>query len=145
MKCRIIETALITAALLLSASLCLAVENKPGTAVETKAVSGANTTETITKKTSAKTKGVKAATKVKLVDINSASKTELKTLPGISDTEADKIIAGRPYLSKAHLVTQNVLARSVYENLKPLVIAKQNKATAAKLEEMQKQAEKKKR
>lgn len=44
-----------------------------------------------------------AVAKIKLVDINSAGKKELKTLPGIGDTDADKIIAGRPYGSKAHL------------------------------------------
>ena len=86
----------------------------------------------------------KAAAKIKLVDINSAGKAELKTLPGIGDAEADKIIAGRPYLTKAHLTTHNIVSRELYEKLKTLVIAKQNKATAAKLEEMQKQAEKKK-
>ncbi|CAG4883523.1 DNA-binding protein [Georgfuchsia toluolica] len=86
----------------------------------------------------------KPVAKVKLVDINSAEKKELMTLPGISDTEADKIIAGRPYLTKAHLTTRNIVSRAVYEKLKTLVIAKQNKATAAKVAEMQKQAEKKK-
>ncbi|UCH16460.1 MAG: helix-hairpin-helix domain-containing protein, partial [Burkholderiales bacterium] len=40
------------------------------------------------------------AAKEKLIDVNSASRAELKTLPGIGDAEADKIIAGRPYLSK---------------------------------------------
>jgi len=54
-----------------------------------------------------------------------AGKAELKTLPGIGDAEADKIIAGRPYLSKANLVTHHILARGVYENLKTLVIARQ--------------------
>lgn len=126
MRHRIIETTLIAATLLLcanqslAANLSLAVENKQGTAAETKAISGAKTTEK-----SAKVKEAKAAAKVKLVDINSAGKTELKTLPGISDTEADKIIAGRPYLSKAHLTTHNILSRSVYEKLKTLVIARQ--------------------
>lgn len=127
MKHSIITTTLIAAALLLSASLSLAVEIKPGTAAETKAVSSPKTTEK-----SAKPKAAKATAKVKLVDINSANKKELKTLPGISDAEADKIIAGRPYLTKAHLVTDNVLPRGTYENLKALVIAKQKLEPAAK-------------
>jgi len=118
MKHRSIKSVLITAALLLSANLALAVENKPGTAAETKASSGP-------KATGKSVKAAKAAASVKHVDINSASKKELKALPGISDADADKIIAGRPYLSKAHLATQNIISRPVYENLKTMVIAKQ--------------------
>jgi DNA uptake protein ComE-like DNA-binding protein len=62
---------------------------------------------------------------VKLVDINSASRAELKTLPGIGDAEADRIIKGRPYLSKAELVTRNVMPEGVYVSLKKQIIAKQ--------------------
>jgi competence protein ComEA len=127
MNCNILQSALIAAALLLSAGLSPAADDKPGTAAETKAVGGAKATEK-----SAKTKGTKPAAKVKLVDINSASKKELKTLPGIGDAEADKIIAGRPYLSKALLVSQDILPRGVYENLKTLVIAKQKLDSAGK-------------
>lgn len=61
----------------------------------------------------------------RLVDINGASRVELKTLPGIGDDEARKIIAGRPYLSKAELATKNVLPTGVYLALKDRVIAKQ--------------------
>jgi competence protein ComEA len=61
---------------------------------------------------------------VKLVDINSASRAELKTLPGIGDAEAAKIIAARPYLSKADLATNNVLPTGVYIALKDRIIAK---------------------
>jgi len=54
----------------------------------------------------------------KLVNINDASRAELKTLPGIGDAEAEKIVAGRPYLSKADLVTKNVLPTGVYLSLR---------------------------
>lgn len=128
MKRSSIQSALIAAALLLSASLSLAAETKPATPAETKAISGLRTT---TEK-GAKAKDAKAAANVKLVDINSAGKKELMTLPGISDAEADKIIAGRPYFTKAHLVTHNILPRGVYENLKARVIAKQKQNPAAK-------------
>lgn len=59
----------------------------------------------------------------KLVDINSASRAELKTLPGVGDAEADRIIAGRPYLSKAQLVTKNVIATGPYLQLRHHVVA----------------------
>ena len=74
----------------------------------------------------------KAAVKVKLVDINSASAAELKTLPGISDTEAAKIIAGRPYGSQAWLVTQKILDMAAYQQLKDLIVARQPSKDAAK-------------
>jgi DNA uptake protein ComE-like DNA-binding protein len=62
---------------------------------------------------------------IKLVDINSASRQELKTLPGIGDAEADKIIAGRPYLTKVDLVTKNVLPQGPYVSLKDRIVATQ--------------------
>jgi len=40
-------------------------------------------------------------------------------------TEADKIIAGRPYLSKAHLVTRNILSGAHYAQIKDQIIARQ--------------------
>lgn len=80
-----------------------------------------------------------ARPKVKLVDINTAGKAQLKTLPGIGDAEAGRIVAGRPYLSKADLVTANVIPRDTYEGLKSRVVAKQNSATQAKLRALQKQ------
>lgn len=137
MKHSIISSALIAAALLLPASLILGAETKPGTAAETKATSASKTTEKGAKAKDAKTKdakakNAKAATKVKLVDINSAGKAELKTLPGIGDADADKIIAGRPYLTKAHLTTRNIVTRDVYESLKTRVIAMQKQDPAPK-------------
>ena len=66
----------------------------------------------------------KAATG-KPVDINSASRAQLKTLPGIGDAEADRIIAGRPYLSKAELVTKGVMPEGVYLSLRRQLIALQ--------------------
>lgn len=128
----IIPSTLFAVALLLGAGLSLADESKPATAAESKAISGAKAKE----KSARPAK--KAAAKVKLVDINSASKAELRRLPGINDTEADKIIAGRPYLTKAHLATHNIISGGEYERLKEMVIAKPNPATAEKLKEMEK-------
>ena len=68
----------------------------------------------------------------KLVDINSASAAELKKLPGITDVEAAKIIAGRPYGSKAQLVSRQAVDANQYQTLKNLVQAKQPFKDAAK-------------
>ena len=65
---------------------------------------------------------------VQPVDVNSATKAELKRLPGIGDAEADRIIAGRPYLSKAHLQTHNIISPMQYQALRELVVARQKDA-----------------
>ena len=113
MKSSTVKTALIALALSLSTSLALAAESKPPVADAAKA------------KVSAKPASTSSAAKVKLVDINSAKTEELKTLPGVTDEVAAKIIAGRPYLSKAHLLTRKVLEAGEYGNLRTLVIARQ--------------------
>jgi competence protein ComEA len=59
------------------------------------------------------------------VDINSAGRAQLKTLPGIGDAEAARIIDGRPYLSKADLASKGVIPLGVYLSLKGRVIAVQ--------------------
>ena len=59
------------------------------------------------------------------IDINSASKAQLKTLPGIGDAEAGRIIAGRPYLSKADLASKKVIPTGIYLSLKDRIIARQ--------------------
>ena len=64
---------------------------------------------------------------VKRIDINGASKAELKKLPHIDDATADRLIAGRPYLSKTELVSKNVLPLGPYISIKDRVIALQKK------------------
>jgi competence protein ComEA len=59
----------------------------------------------------------------KLVDINSASPAELKALPGIGDAEAARIVARRPYLSKAMLVEKGALSADVFLALRSHVEA----------------------
>lgn len=55
--------------------------------------------------------------KARQVDVNNASKADLMKLPGIGAAEAERIVKGRPYLSKAALVTQQVLPMQTYEAL----------------------------
>jgi DNA uptake protein ComE-like DNA-binding protein len=81
--------------------------------------------------TATKTKAAPAS-KVKLVDINSASRAELKTLPGIGDTEAERIIAARPYPSKAKLAADKVLSLEAYAALKGRIVAVQKAQPKAK-------------
>ena len=63
------------------------------------------------------------ATKMGSMDINTASVDQLRTLPGIGDTYARRIVAGRPYSSKNQLVTKGVLPRNVYDKVQHMIIA----------------------
>lgn len=68
----------------------------------------------------------------KPIDINSASKAELKKLSGIGDAEADRIIAGRPYSSKADLATRKIIPTGIYIQIRKQVMAKPQAKPAAK-------------
>jgi competence protein ComEA len=67
----------------------------------------------------------KATAKTKLVDINTATDAELKGVPGIGDSYAAKIIAGRPYASKAQLKSRKIMPSVQYEQVKDQLIARQ--------------------
>lgn len=68
----------------------------------------------------------------KQVDINSASKEELQKLPGITPELAAKIIAGRPYVTKSHLVEKNAIPVGVYLPIRHQVFVKQATKQAPK-------------
>jgi DNA uptake protein ComE-like DNA-binding protein len=51
------------------------------------------------------------------VDLNSASKNQLMALPGVTDTAADRIIAGRPYAAPEDLVNKKILSAREYDRI----------------------------
>jgi competence protein ComEA len=73
------------------------------------------------------TEQVKAAAKAELIDINTATDQQLKSLPGVSDGYAKKIIENRPYKKKDQLVSKKIIPKGTYDKIKDLIIAKQPK------------------
>ncbi len=57
------------------------------------------------------------------ININKASREELLTLPDISEREADRIIAERPYDNTEDLVRRHVVPREEYDKISDRIIA----------------------
>ncbi len=62
-----------------------------------------------------------------LIDINTATPDQLKTLPGIGEAYARRIVAGRPYTAKNQLVSRGVIPLSAYNNISPRIVARRAK------------------
>lgn len=113
MTIRFLSSLLGTLALALGTALSLSAEEAPKKA---KAPS-----------TAAKAPAAPSRTKGKLkpVDINSATKEEISFMLGIDVALAAKIVAGRPYPTKARLLTRNIVTADVYASIKDRVVAMQ--------------------
>jgi DNA uptake protein ComE-like DNA-binding protein len=61
-----------------------------------------------------------------LIDINSATLDQLKTLVGIGDTYAKRIVEGRPYQRTDELVTKKVIPQTTYDKIKDQIITRPN-------------------
>jgi competence protein ComEA len=58
------------------------------------------------------------------VDINSAPANELATLPGMSQTAAERIVHGRPYGDPSDLMTRGLLPQAEYDRVRDRLEAK---------------------
>ena len=61
------------------------------------------------------------------LDLNSASEADLKTLTGIGDAYAKKIVENRPYRRKDELVGKSIIPKATYDKIKDDIIARQKK------------------
>ncbi len=84
----------------------------------------ADATETVRRDAKAMAEGVKEGMgRGKTVNINKASREDLLTLPGLTEHEADRIIAARPYDNADDLVRRRVIPETEYDKIRDQVIA----------------------
>lgn len=69
--------------------------------------------------------------KPKPVDINNASVEQLAKVPGLDKAHAMKIVAHRPYPTRAWLVTQGILSETKYAEVKDYLVATPNTSPRA--------------
>lgn len=53
----------------------------------------------------------------KPLDLNSASKSELRSLPGMTDAAAQRIVDHRPYETTHDLIAKRVISREEYDKI----------------------------
>ncbi len=58
------------------------------------------------------------------LDLNTATKEQLQSLPGMTATEADRVIAGRPYNDANDLVKRHILPKAEYDKIADRVTAR---------------------
>jgi competence protein ComEA len=68
------------------------------------------------------------ASKAGMVDINSATVADLKSLPGMTDGDAAKIVQGRPYKDPSELTSKKILPDAEYAKIKDHLFTGQNKS-----------------
>jgi len=78
-----------------------------------------------TVQTQAADNAAKKTVKTELIDVNSATADVLRTLPGIGEAYAAKIIQNRPYTGKDQIVSKAGVPQATYDKIKDKIIAKQ--------------------
>ncbi len=58
------------------------------------------------------------------VNLNTASKAQLMSLPGMDDSSADRVIAGRPYSTEHQLLERRILSREEYNKIADSITVK---------------------
>ncbi|HMD62710.1 MAG TPA: helix-hairpin-helix domain-containing protein [Stellaceae bacterium] len=117
---------------LLALTIAAPVMAQPATTTTPSATSPSSTmapaTPATPKAATSDARSTNAVPKTDVVDINSASAAELKMLPGVSESDATKIIQGRPYTDKGQLVSKKVVSEPTYEKMKDHVVVRPSKS-----------------
>jgi competence protein ComEA len=58
------------------------------------------------------------------LDLNVATKEQLVSLPGVTEAEAERMVAGRPYNEPGDLVTRHIMSKSEYDKIADRVTAR---------------------
>ncbi|SRR5271165_3714088 len=84
----------------------------------------AEATETMRRDAKAVAEGVKEGmSSDKAININNASREDLLNLPGITERDADRIIAERPFKNAHEMVARHVISESEYARISDRIIA----------------------
>jgi DNA uptake protein ComE-like DNA-binding protein len=60
----------------------------------------------------------------KPLNLNTATKDQLLSLPGITGSEANRVIAGRPYAEPGEVVTRHIMPKAEYDKIADRVTAR---------------------
>ena len=69
------------------------------------------------------TSSAKPTASTQMLDINTASADQLKTLPGVGDAYAARIVQGRPYTAKNQLTQKGIIPQATYDKIKDQIVA----------------------
>ena len=58
------------------------------------------------------------------LDLNTATKQQLMSLPGVTGSEANRVIAGRPYTEPSDVVRRRIMPKAEYDKIADRVTAK---------------------
>jgi DNA uptake protein ComE-like DNA-binding protein len=84
----------------------------------------AEATETLRRDTKAVVEGVKQGmSSDKAININNASREDLLNLPGMTERDANRIIAERPFKNTHELVARHVISEAEYDKIRDRVVA----------------------
>jgi DNA uptake protein ComE-like DNA-binding protein len=84
----------------------------------------ARATETMRRDTKAVVEGVKEGMRSdKAIDLNTASREDILNLPGITEREADRIVAERPFKNAHELVARRLISEAEYDKISDRIVA----------------------